>query len=499
MKLEFPGGPEVRPIANEEARTRRALLHMLEDLQRDRAVIQRARQKWTDTVDAIADPLMVHDVDFRIVRANKAYARLAGIAIGDLPGRLYWECFPHRRGPLPGCARAVAHVAAGRPRAHHEAFTLDDGRIFESRVFEQPNPETGRIDSLHLFQDVTDKHQTAERLQLANLVIENSPSVLLRCAAEPGWPITYASDNVTAWGFDAATLVATKTAFGSLVHADDVDKLRAAVDVSTRQHVDRFSADFRIVDGNGAPRWVEGRCFIERNAQGEPAYYQGIVTDITDRKEAELALAESERRLGVIFDGASDGLLVADPETQRIVLGNPTMARMLGCARTELATLAIADMLPLDRPDLLADFGRHASGEKTFSANIPLRRQDGSMFDADISSALLTMDGRAQLLGIFRDVSERQRADAKIRELARFPQENPNGVMRIADDGRVSYANAASAQLLRACADAAGTRVDGRLLRMVDESLADGAIREVEIPAGDRTYSVVITPFGANG
>jgi len=97
----------------EEARTRRALLHMLEDLQREQALIREARRSWVETVDALGDPLMVHDAQMRVVRCNGAYAERAGMKFADILGRPYWDCFPKGPGPLPNCLLQIEAGAKG--------------------------------------------------------------------------------------------------------------------------------------------------------------------------------------------------------------------------------------------------------------------------------------------------------------------------------------------------------------------------------------------------
>ena len=429
MKLEFPGPPVSRMGGDDEARTRRAMLHMLEDLQRDREVIRRAREKWVDTVDAIAIPLMVHDTEFRIVRANKAYAALAGADFPEIIGKVYWTCFPRIGGPLPGCRSAIeAGHATGRSRAHVEEFALASGETFVSRVFEVHNPETNRLDSLHIFENVTEQRRAEERSRMAKVVIENAPVVLIRCSAAAKWPIAYASDNICAWGYEAGALVSGGVEFSGLVHPDDLPALRDLVDQNARERNDRFSAEFRIVTGDGGARWIDGRWFVERDPQGDPAYYQGVMTDITSRKDSEAALGESEQKLNVIFDAVSDGIAVADVETQRLVMCNSAMARMLGAAPDEVTRLSVSDLLPPDRPDLLEDFERHARGVRSFSADVLLRRRDGTLFHADIGGGLLAIGGKPHAVGIFRDVTERRRSEqalaGRLAELQRWQELN---------------------------------------------------------------------------
>ncbi|MBI3391924.1 MAG: PAS domain-containing protein [Nitrospirae bacterium] len=88
-------------------KTRRAMLYMLEDLEETTRAVSRAGREWTATVDAISDPLFVHDSDLRLIRANRAYARIAGMDFDDILGRPYYEVFPKMEGPFNSCRKAM--------------------------------------------------------------------------------------------------------------------------------------------------------------------------------------------------------------------------------------------------------------------------------------------------------------------------------------------------------------------------------------------------------
>lgn len=151
-----------------EATTRRAMLHMLEDLQQERDAIRAAHQEWINTVDSVRDPLMVHDEKGCVLRANQAYAERAGMTFKEILRRPYWECFPKRDGPLPGfSADELFRAYAGTAPARHLEFTLPEGRTFLSRVFIVA-PDAGRQQALHLFEDVTDQRAAEHRIRSLN-------------------------------------------------------------------------------------------------------------------------------------------------------------------------------------------------------------------------------------------------------------------------------------------------------------------------------------------
>jgi len=150
--------------------------------------------------------------------------------------------------------------------------------------------------------------------------------------------------------------------------------------------------------------------------RGKPAVFT-IARDITERKKAEQALRESEERFRAILDGVNDGILVADVETRKFCLGNNAICRMLGHLPEGIRNLGVTDIHPKESlPYVTEQFDRLARHEIGVATEIPVKRRDGSVFYADISSSFLTLAGRTYLVGVFRDITERKKAERAVRE-----------------------------------------------------------------------------------
>ncbi len=146
----------------------------------------------------------------------------------------------------------------------------------------------------------------------------------------------------------------------------------------------------------------------------------GIGEDITERKRAEASLRESEHELRAIFEGALDGILVADKETGKFLTGNPAICGMLGYTQEEMVRIGIPDIhLKLDLPHVTEQVKQLLHGEIQMSEDIRVMRKDGSVFYADIKAAGIRLDGKECLLGIFRDITERKEAENRIAYLNR--------------------------------------------------------------------------------
>jgi PAS domain S-box-containing protein/putative nucleotidyltransferase with HDIG domain len=138
--------------------------------------------------------------------------------------------------------------------------------------------------------------QAVDQLRLTRLIVEQSPTVVFRWRASPGWPATYVSENVRQWGYSAAEMLAGALPFDLLVHPADLVPVSAEIRQHISQGTENFPLQFRVLAKDREIRWVEVLASVERDAAGRAEFLQGIVTDITARRIEEAKLRERARR-----------------------------------------------------------------------------------------------------------------------------------------------------------------------------------------------------------
>lgn len=131
----------------------------------------------------------------------------------------------------------------------------------------------------------------------------------------------------------------------------------------------------------------------------------------------DTALAEFDRQFQIIFEATIDGIVVTDSRTRRFHTANQAFSRMLGYTPAQVTELGIVDIHPSDAvPFITQQFEGLVRRDLAVARDIPVKRKDGSVFYADISSYPVMLAGRTCVMGIFRDVSERRRAEDQLRE-----------------------------------------------------------------------------------
>lgn len=189
-----------------------------------------------------------------------------------------------------------------------------------------------------------------------------------------------------------------------------------------RYHKQVFAAgapqvcELRMLRADAAPFWAQLEATaVQDGESGEPVC-RVVVSDITERKQAEQAVRQSHDELQAIYDGAIDGLLVADAETKRFVRTNPTMCRMLGYSEEELLSMSVMEIHPPTAVrTILEQFKAMMEDRLTAAQGCPLLRKDGTEIYADIGCKFVVFNGRPCAIEFFHDVTEQKRAEGLVR------------------------------------------------------------------------------------
>ena len=123
----------------------------------------------------------------------------------------------------------------------------------------------------------------------------------------------------------------TRAEFGELIkiHPDDVAELQKQVDDHLAGVTEQFEIEYRIILRDGAIRWIHsrGQCF--RDAGGKAVRMAGATNDVSERKRAEDALRQSEKRFALAVAGSNDGIVDWDVVNDRMY-SSPRAMRIMG-------------------------------------------------------------------------------------------------------------------------------------------------------------------------
>ncbi len=168
----------------------------------------------------------------------------------------------------------------------------------------------------------------------------------------------------------------------------------------------------RVIQGDGHIRWVQWAVRGFFDEVGQAIEYQSVGQDITERKQAEDNLRQSEASFRSLVEQAPEGILIADM-SGRYVEANPVACSLVGFSRAELLGKTIGDLLANDDRSALSERMRLYREGHTLFGERQFRRKDGSTIQVEMIAKLLP-DKR--LLAIVRDLSERLKLEVSLRE-----------------------------------------------------------------------------------
>lgn len=135
--------------------------------------------------------------------------------------------------------------------------------------------------------NLLDNLQSSNELndEMAN-VIEHSPVTVFKWKNEKGWPVELVSGNITQFGYVADDFVSKHIDYADIIHPDDLKLVEAMLSESIEKRIPHFS-QYRIITKSGEIRWVEEQTLLQIDKNKNLSYLQGIIVDITERKNAE--------------------------------------------------------------------------------------------------------------------------------------------------------------------------------------------------------------------
>ena len=195
---------------------------------------------------------------------------------------------------------------------------------------------------------------------------------------------------------------------------------------------------------DGSTVWMENSVKAIRDPAGAIVGMHGVSRDITERKKAEEALRESEKKFRSVFDLSPQAIALTDVETGKFIEVNQKLSELSKYRKEELigrTTTELGFYTKADRNRFIKELSE--SGE-VHGLEIDFRIKNGSKVDTLMFATIIELAGKSFILSIFIDVTERKQMEKDLRESEekyRLLIENANDAIFIAQDGIVKFPN----------------------------------------------------------
>ncbi|MCP4405523.1 MAG: PAS domain S-box protein, partial [bacterium] len=273
-----------------------------------------------------------------------------------------------------------------------------------------------------LQQKNTERKRAEKRLAAVwgrlQYLLSSAPAIIYSCQASDGYSMTFVSENIQLQsGYEAWQFLEDSTFWVNHIHPEDAPQVLAELSRVSERGVCAY--EYRFLHKDGTYRWMHDRLQLIYDADGKPKEILGSWIDITERKQAEELLQDSQKRFKAIFEQAPLGVALIDSFTGHIYEVNPRFAEIAGRSRQAMMTI---DLMSITHPDDLQEDLENmallnAGKTESFSMQKRYMRPDGSYVWINMSVIPLKElnESPTQHLCMIEDISERKQREDELK------------------------------------------------------------------------------------
>ena len=393
-----------------------------EELRTAQVAMEAERARYLDIYDlapvgycTLAEPELIQE-------ANPTASKMLGTTLSALRQQpIARFIFKEDQDIYYGCRRKL--LATGEAQECELRLVRPDGTHFWAS-FAGITVKTGDgARAVHItFSDISARKQAETDLRVSQMRLVDAQTVTKTGSWETdlsSLAVVWSAQTYRTFDLDPNTFQASHPAFLDFVHPQD----REIVDVAFLQSFESSTTntlEHRIVTATGATKWVEERWRIERNSQGVPMRAVGTCQDITERKQADAALRESEHRFHDLLMNIPSVAVQGYREDGTASYWNEASERLYGYRADEVIGRNLLDLIvPPEMHDGVREAMRGMFHTTTPipAGELSLLRKDGSRVDVFSSHAYVRVPGKSpEMFCMDVDITERKHFEQSLQQ-----------------------------------------------------------------------------------
>ena len=327
--------------------------------------------------------------------------------------------------------------------AIHENGSIIPIETHMSFIFnEQKDP----VEVVGVVRDIQQRKQVEEKF---SQIINNLKEVLYIYDPNSDEFLFVSPSFEDVWEMPVERVLTDPMAYTVVVHPDDKE---AFFEACRREHEDGdyFNLEYRIVMPDGRIKWMWSRNFPVLNKQRTV----GIAEEITERKNIELSLRESEQKFRSLVEQAAEMLFLHDTEG-KIIDVNRASVENTGFKREELLSMSVFDVDPdaKDRNDMQHHWKTLTPEDPPATFEVRHKRKDGSIYPAEVTISKVVLSDGEYMFALARDITHRKESEEALKKSEaeyRFLFDSvPTGVGIARLDGSVIKVNTVFSDMLQ--------------------------------------------------
>ena len=306
--------------------------------------------------------------------------------------------------------------AASRAKFEAQMQIEEEKNKYAQQLIEQEKQLNQSLELEIKKRELLTQQLNESREQLKS-ILANLAGAAYRCFFDEHYTMKYISEKIfEIAGYHAAEFTEeAKQTYGALIHPDDRDFCRQNIQdaISMNKH---YEFEYRLVHQNGRVVWVSENGKGIFNESNELVYLDGIIVDITRRKEAEMAAAESERNFKEMMDLLPQPVFELNLKGE-VVFGNKAGYEFFG-PQPDDPTKRISALdcfIKEDQPRIIDNFRKTSQGLLTEPSEFTAIKTDGTLCPVMVYGNPIMKNGEiVGRRGIIVDISERKKQEQKI-------------------------------------------------------------------------------------
>jgi PAS domain S-box-containing protein len=380
-------------------------------------MLRESEERYRTLVDNVNLGVNLIDADHNVVMTNAAQGKQFNKPASEMIGKKCFREFEKRDAVCPHCP-GIQAMATGQPAEVETVGVRDDGSCYNVRIqafpaFGHDGTVTGFIE---ISEDITERKQAEESLRQER---ETFATILENALYGVGLidkEVTYLYLNPEFTAITGYTLEDIPTGRDWMQKAFPDKEYRCKIIEAWKKDSEStglISRVFSVVCKDGGIKEIEFRPTLL--ADGRSIV---MLADITERKRAEEALRASEQHYRTLFEESLDGICLADAETGIIIDCNRVLTNLVCRERAELIGKPQIILHPPrdDQEKFSPTFKQHLTDKEGQIIETQVITRTGDIREVEIKANSINFRGRKLLQGVFRDITERKRAEEALRE-----------------------------------------------------------------------------------
>jgi PAS domain S-box-containing protein len=288
-------------------------------------------------------------------------------------------------------------------------------------------------------------------------VLDNSHDVIYRLNVQTGRYEYISPSAYEGTGFtpDEFMVIDAETGL-SMIHPDDLPSMQEGLE--RLKVTGKSNVEYRQRTKSGEYRWLSNHMSLTMDSAGRPLYRNGNIRDITERKQAEEALRESEKLLQTVLDNSRDGINMLDLATGRYVFMSPAQVEITGFTAEEINNISAEEAYERVHPD---DREISVSQQKLLTSGVDTSKSveyrwkiKSGEYRWFSDSRKLVRDSSGKpvaLVGVSRDITEHKQAEKELRQsedqFRALVKNVKSGIALVDENGRFTVVNPSFMQI----------------------------------------------------